>query len=122
MTPKSTAAEKRNEKATAEAAILVARAFAMLKEAGHKNPVDGLAVACTNAVQGEGACLIPVTVKDFKPFLSRPGSAGALPNGKARVSYIASIFEQRRDAAIAVLNGVWIWDETGSVATVQFKD
>lgn len=122
MTKRKTRTATPTDKATVEAARLVARAYATLIKAGHKNAVDGLAVACTKAIQGERACMIPVTVKSLKMLPPNRNAPSKHKHRNIRAELISSIFDQRKNAAVALIDGIRIIDETVCPVFVSFKD
>ena len=82
--------------------------------------VDGLAVACTQAIRADGACLVPITANTFKRLFALPDVDGELPAKKARRDFVDSIFGQRNDAALALVGSIKVWDETKEIGSVRF--
>jgi hypothetical protein len=120
MPNKQTPSKKKpTDKAALAAAKLVARAYTLLKRGGRKNAVDGLAVACTEAIRHNGACLIPVTTNTFKELFSLPGVDGETPTKKLRREFVDSIFRQRNDAGLAVVGSIKVW-ETKGIGSIRF--
>lgn len=105
---------KNSDRLTAEANRLVARAYAKLQQAGIADPVDALAAACTQALAPDGACLIPLTEKNFHSYL-RTGCTTGLPNRATRIATMPTFFTQRAAVAVAAFEGIKYieqWDNT----------
>lgn len=122
MTKKIIRSDTQTDKAMIEAMRLVASAYATLMKSGHKNAVDGLAIACTKVILGDGACVIPVTVKSLKKHHSNPDAPSKHLNRNIRAEMISAIFDQRKDAALALVDGIKSLDETCIPVVVSFKD
>ena len=79
-----------------------------------------VAVACTQAIRADGACLVPITTNTFKKLFSLPGVDGELPAKKVRREFVDSTFRQRDEAGRALVGSIKIWDETKEVGSVRF--